>query len=67
MEDILNFIKAFETHTLIGMTLILWYFTRSIRNEIKEEIAEIRNDEREQSKRTDRLYEMFIDLLKSKS
>lgn len=69
MDKLLEFIKDFDVHTLIGLSIVFWYFTRNIRNEIKEEIKgirqeiqEIRESSFQQSKRTDRLYEMFCDM-----
>lgn len=44
--------------------------SNDIRNEIKEiraEIKEIHAENQEQAKRSDRLYEMFIDLLKAQN
>lgn len=66
MDKLIDFLSAFNAQTIFAMAVILWYFTREIRNEIRSEIAEIRSEISEQSKRSDRLYEMFIDLLKEK-
>ena len=41
--------------------------TREETNQIRQEINQIRIESLEQTKRTDRLYEMFIDLLKSQN
>lgn len=71
MDKFLEVIKDFDVHTLICLSFVFWYFTRNIRNEIKEEIRgirqeiqEIRETSLQQNKRTDKLYEMFYDLIK---
>ena len=55
MEQILDFFKGFNLQTIISIFLMLWYFSNHIEGKIEK-----------QSARTDRLYEMFIDLLKEK-
>jgi hypothetical protein len=62
MNEILETLKNFDVHTLVGVSIVFWYFTRNIRNEIKEEIKAIRTDNAAQTKRTDRLYEMFCEM-----
>lgn len=52
--------------TILAMTVVLWYFTKDIRDEIKKEIDAIRQETAVQAARSDRLYEMFVDLLKDK-
>lgn len=66
MEKFLEFLSGFNAQTLIGMTAIMWYFTREIRKEIKEDVCAIRNEIAAQAARTDKLYEMFVQLLKDK-
>lgn len=73
MDKIIDFFNGFNIQTILAMTVVLWYFTRDIRNEIKseikaikEEIQVIREENTNQSNRSDRLYEMFIDLLKER-
>lgn len=53
MDSILEFFKGFNLQTIISVFLMLWYFTNHIETKFEK-----------QSERTDRLYEMFIDLLK---
>lgn len=53
MDNVLDFFKGFNLQTIISVFLMLWYFTHHIDTKIEK-----------QSERTDRLYEMFIDLLK---
>lgn len=55
MEQVWEFLKNFNIQTLIGVFAMLWYFTHHIDTKIER-----------QCERTDRLYEMFIDLLKEK-
>lgn len=66
MDKFINFLNGFNAQTLFGMAIILWYFTREIRNEIKKEIDAIRQENTVQANRSDRLYEMFIKLLSEK-
>lgn len=54
--DIVNFLDKLNWQTIISMFAISWYFTHEVKNELKE-----------QGKRIDRLYEMFVDLLKEKN
>jgi hypothetical protein len=55
MEEIIQFCKGFNLQTIISIFLMLWYFANHIESKIEK-----------QSQRTDRLYEMFIDLIKEK-
>lgn len=66
MDKILDMISSFNIPNLIATGAIFWYFTRDVKNEMK--ILESKLDARieAQAVRTDRLYEMFIDLLKDK-
>jgi hypothetical protein len=60
MDQVLEFLKGFNLQTIISMAVIFWYFTRDIKAEMK--LLEAKIDT--QAGRSDRLYEMFIDLLK---
>jgi len=53
--DIVEFLNKFNWQTILGMVAISWYFTHELKMAIEK-----------QSARTDRLYEMFIELLKEK-
>ncbi len=53
--DLIEFLNKFNWQTIIGMVAICWYFTHELKISIEK-----------QSARTDRLYEMFIDLLKDR-
>ena len=35
MTEIFDFLKTFDLHTIIAMGLMIWYFTRDIKNELK--------------------------------
>jgi hypothetical protein len=60
MDKFLNFLEGFNIQTIISMVVIFWYFTRDIKSEMK--LLESKIDT--QAARSDRLYEMFIDLIK---
>lgn len=64
MDRILDFIEAMNLQTIFSIGVIFWYFTRELRKEIREEIASIRQEITQQAQRSDRLYEMFVQLLK---
>lgn len=73
MDRLIDFLNGFNIQTLLGMGLMLLYFTREMRKEHKEDIDRIekRNEEISKrteviSKRTDDLYMMFIKLLEKK-
>lgn len=55
-NEIIDFLKGFNIQTILSVFLMLWYFAHHIESKIDK-----------QSIRTDRLYEMFIDLLKEKN
>ncbi len=73
MEDLIKFLEGFQLQTIISLCVVAWYFTRQIKSEFKEEIKAIRDETcvireeiKEQAKRTDKLYEMFVELLKDR-
>ncbi len=53
--DVVNFLEKFNWQTIIAMFAICWYFTHELKMSLEK-----------QSARTDKLYEMFVDLLKDK-
>lgn len=61
-EQILAFLQGFNIQTILSLTGIIWMFSANIKAEMK--LIEAKMDK--QSERTDRLYEMFIDLLKDR-
>jgi len=63
VEDLINFLNGFNVQTILSMSLILWLFIREFRAEIKKEIEEIKKENSVQAARSDKLYQMFIDLL----
>ena len=74
MHELIEFIKEFDLHNLVCIGIVFFVITRSWRNEvreetrlIKEETKSIRAEIAQQAARTDKLYEMFVDLLKEKS
>ncbi len=64
MTEILDFLKAFNAHTIISMILIVWYFSRSIGNKIDASESRMEAKMERHEQRVDRLYEMFIELIK---
>jgi hypothetical protein len=54
--DWIELIKELNWQTIIGMFVIVWYFTR----DIKQNIEKIHQDLQHQGERTDKLYEMFV-------
>jgi hypothetical protein len=66
MTEVLDFLRAFNIQTIFSLAVIVWYFSRRIENEFKSEMKVLEGKIDKQSERTDRLYEMFIDLLKEK-
>lgn len=60
--ELINYIEKLNWQTILSMFAIGWYFTREIRISLNK----LDTDVRAQGARTDKLYEMFIDLLKEK-
>jgi len=61
--EIINIIEKLNWQTMIGVFGVVWYFTYDIRKTLEK----LEVDVKAQGARTDRLYEMFIDLLKNQS
>lgn len=62
MDQLLEFLKGFSLQTIMSLVAIVWVFSKHIDSKLDK--LEAKMDQ--QSQRTDRLYEMFIDLLKEK-
>jgi uncharacterized protein YdgA (DUF945 family) len=60
MDQIWDFLGGFSLQTIITLGGMMWYFGRHI----EQKIEKIEIDLKQQGARTDRRYEMFIDLLK---
>jgi hypothetical protein len=60
MTELIDFLKGFDIQTILSLVGIVWFFTARIKNEMK--LMETKMDK--QSERIDRLYQMFVDLLK---
>ena len=58
--EILTYLEKLNWQSIIAMCAMGWFFTRDIR----QTLHKIDDDIREQGRRIDKLYEMFIDLLK---
>lgn len=66
MDRFIEILITFNFPTVITMAAIFWYFTRDIKSEMKIMEAKLDAQISSQAARSDRLYEMFIDLLKDK-
>ena len=71
MDKFLEFLSGFDAQTIIAMTIILWYLVRDFKQELRADMKVIKENIdiqsariEKQSERTDKLYEMFVDLLK---
>ena len=62
MDKVIEFLTGFNIQTILSLGAMTWYFTHNMKNEMK--VLEAKIDR--QSERTDRLYEMFIDLVKER-
>lgn len=62
MDKVLSFLSGFNIQTIITLGVMMWYFGRHI----EQKILLLEFDLKQQGARTDRLYEMFVDLLKEK-
>lgn len=66
MEKFIEILSTFNLPTVLSIGVIFWYFTRDIKQEIKRYEDKTDSKIDAQAARTDRLYEMFIDLLKNR-
>lgn len=73
MDEFLKFLVGFDPHTILSMIGIVWFFSRDIKSETKSLESKVDSHKENidvqiavQSARSDRLYEMFIDLLKER-
>lgn len=64
VDKIIAFLSGFNFQTIISMIAVCWFFARDVKSEMKSEIGKLEQDIRQQGQRTDRLYEMFYDLIK---
>jgi len=70
MKEILEFFTEFSLQTIVAVVAAMWYFTRDLKremHEIRDEMGVWRKEHREditlQAERSDKLYQMFVDLL----
>jgi len=61
--EIVNIIEKLNWQTMVGVFAVVWYFTYDIRKTVEK----LEVDVKAQGARTDRLYEMFVELLKHNS
>jgi len=73
MEKTLEFIKGFSIQTIITLAIMLWGFSSHIEGKIAKVDDKINRLEEKmdsqiaaQAARSDKLYQMFIDLLKER-
>lgn len=66
MDKLFEYVCKFDFPTILGMFAITWYFTRELKSEVRAETQALRDAAAQQTKRTDQLYQNFIDLLKEK-
>ena len=73
MESVLEFLKGFNVQTIASLAVIVWYFNRHIESKLermwqgtKTIEVELKELVKTQSARSDKLYEMFVDLLKDR-
>jgi len=64
MDKFIEILTTFNLPTVLSMAAIFWYFTRDLKQEMRVLEAKMDAQLSAQSARSDRLYEMFIDLLK---
>ena len=65
--EILSYLEKMNWHTIIGMFAICWYFTYDLRKSMERIDIDMKEQGKRidaQGQRTDKLYQMFIDLLK---
>jgi len=71
MDQILDFLKGFNFQTIFSLGALMYYFNKhmegtisSFQEKVEKQISAQSARIAEQSARTDKLYEMFVDLLK---
>ena len=55
MDSLINFLKEFNIQTILSMALIVWYFTRDIKNSLEGKIDKLDHDIRDMNTRISRL------------
>lgn len=66
MDQIIQFLNGFNVQTIVSMTCILWLFFNHFENRVDSKIEKLDARMEQQSARTDKLYEMFIELVRNK-
>ena len=62
MDKIFEFVNGFNIQTMVSLVLIVWYFNRHTEQKIEVLASEIRD----QARRTDKIYEVIVEMLKAK-
>ncbi len=68
--EIIEYLSNLNWQTMVAMFAICWYFTYDIKSAIVKLDADVRDQGKRidaQGARIDRLYQMFVDLLKDRS
>lgn len=55
MKELLEFIKTFDIHTLVGTGLLIWYFTKDIKKELSDKIDLVDRDLKKMNTRIGRM------------
>lgn len=70
-SQVSTFLNQLNWQTIFALFAMNWYFSHDIRQSMKKldedvraSITELRENNKQQISRTDRLYQMFVDLLK---
>jgi hypothetical protein len=68
--DVLSYLINLNWQSIVGMFAICWYFTYDLKIALKKLDEDMKEQGKRidaQGKRTDQLYQMFVDLLKDRS
>lgn len=73
MNEFIDFLREFKVYNLILMGIMFWFIIRGWRHEARREIKSLKDkiqitkeELQEQTRRTDKLYGMFIEVLKDR-
>lgn len=66
VKELVDFLRELNVQTIVGMVIIWWLLSKHVDKKFEAFQMEFRRESEKQSKRTDHLYEMFIDLVKER-
>lgn len=55
MKELLDFLREFNAQTIISMGVLVWYFTREVKKELKASIDKLDEDVRKMNSRICRI------------